>query len=114
MPESQLLTFFGEPILLISKHPAMEKLFPFQLSACSRLLLNLQNLVFILSCIVFLLTAEAIQAQLNVKATGTGNTTGHIANLLVTNSTPTPVFINDQTAYIPSQGEYQPYVARIP
>ncbi|HSF89443.1 MAG TPA: Ig-like domain-containing protein [Saprospiraceae bacterium] len=56
-----------------------------------------------------------IQAQsLKITATGTGQTTGHIANLSITNTTGSTVRINPQTCYIPSDGKYQPYVATIP
>jgi hypothetical protein len=56
-----------------------------------------------------------VQAQsLKVVATGTGQTTGHIANLSITNTTGQAVRINSQTCYIPSDGKYQPYVATIP
>ena len=56
-----------------------------------------------------------VQAQsLKITATGTGQTTGHIANLSITNTTGSTVKINPQTCYIPSDGKYQPYVATIP
>ena len=51
---------------------------------------------------------------LKVLATGTGQTTGHIANLSITNTTQSTIIINSQTCYIPSDGKYQPYVATIP
>ena len=55
------------------------------------------------------------QAQsLKIIATGTGQTTGHIANLSITNTTGSSVRINAQTCYIPSDGKYQPYIATIP
>lgn len=56
----------------------------------------------------------AQSGAMKVKVTGTGNTTGHIANLSVTNSTGSPVKINEQTCFIPSDGQYQPYIATIP
>lgn len=56
----------------------------------------------------------AQSGAMKVRATGTGNTTGHIANLSVTNSTGANVKINPQTCYIPSDGQYQPYIATIP
>ena len=56
-----------------------------------------------------------VQAQsLKITATGTGLTTGHIANLSITNTTGSTVKVNPQTCYIPSDGKYQPYVATIP
>jgi hypothetical protein len=47
-----------------------------------------------------------------VKATGTGRTTGHIADLTVSNPTdqPVQVHIGNQNAFIPSAGGYQPYI----
>lgn len=50
----------------------------------------------------------------NVTVVGTGNTTGHIATLTVTNPGSVPLEINEQTAYIPSGGQYQPYIITIP
>lgn len=55
------------------------------------------------------------QAQsLKITATGTGQTTGHIASLTIVNTTGASIRINSQTCYIPSEGKYQPYVATIP
>ncbi len=51
---------------------------------------------------------------LSATAKGTGQTTGHIANITVTNKTNTPFVIAPQTVYIPSDGRYQSYVGRIP
>ncbi|GEM_PF-1191458 len=67
--------------------------------------------------ILLLLPPLYIEAQaqsLKITATGTGQTTGHIANLSITNTTGSTVRINTQTCYIPSDGKYQPYVATIP
>ncbi len=44
----------------------------------------------------------------------TGRTTGHIADLLVVNSAPNNIETAAQTLFIPSDGRYQSYVARIP
>ena len=52
--------------------------------------------------------------SLKIIATGTGQTTGHIATLGINNTTGSPVTINAQSCYIPSEGKYQPYVAKIP
>jgi hypothetical protein len=41
---------------------------------------------------------------------GTGRTTGHIANLTVTNDTSEPFEFRVQPTYIPSSGQYQSYV----
>ena len=49
-----------------------------------------------------------------IKATGTGNTTGHIADLIFNNKTDQPITLTPQTFYIPSDGEYQSYVGEIP
>jgi hypothetical protein len=43
-------------------------------------------------------------------ATGTGNTTGHVATLTLTNPTGLPITATFDDAYIPSSGEYQPYI----
>ncbi|MBP6793672.1 MAG: hypothetical protein KA143_01390, partial [Saprospiraceae bacterium] len=64
---------------------------------------------------LLLITSLSSKAQsLQVTATGTGQTTGHIANLSITNTTGSTIKINPQTCYIPSAGTYQPYVATIP
>jgi hypothetical protein len=59
-------------------------------------------------------TPEVPDLSSNVIATGTGRTTGHIANLLISNKTNSPVEMLAQDVYIPSGGGYQPYVAKIP
>ncbi|MBK9017310.1 MAG: hypothetical protein IPM82_26465 [Saprospiraceae bacterium] len=43
-------------------------------------------------------------------ATGTGNTTGHIATLTLTNPTGQPITATFDNLLIPSGGQYQPYV----
>jgi hypothetical protein len=48
------------------------------------------------------------------KSYGTGQTTGHIANLTTTNPNGYPIAIEPQMVYIPSDGKYQPYIGRIP
>jgi hypothetical protein len=53
-------------------------------------------------------------SQTKITATGTGNTTGHIANLNVSNEGKDRIHILSQTIYIPSAGQYQPYIATIP
>ncbi|MDQ3016633.1 MAG: hypothetical protein M3R25_07945, partial [Bacteroidota bacterium] len=66
--------------------------------------------------VVFFLLISPLfsEAQsLKVLATGTGQTTSHIANLSITNNTLSTIIINPQTCYIPSAGIYQPYVATI-
>ena len=53
-------------------------------------------------------------SQTKIAATGTGNTTGHIANLNVSNEGKERIHILSQIVYIPSAGQYQPYIATIP
>ena len=48
-----------------------------------------------------------------VVARGTGRTTGHIADLIVSNNTSQPIEILPERMYIPSDGKYQSYVAWI-
>lgn len=60
------------------------------------------------------LMPELQRTMLTVTAKGTGRTTGHVADLNVVNPTQTPLDINEQTVYIPSDGQYQPYIGRIP
>ena len=50
----------------------------------------------------------------SIAARGTGRTTGHIADLLVTNNGQTPITTAGQTVYIASDGSHQGYFARIP
>jgi hypothetical protein len=49
-----------------------------------------------------------------LSTTGTGETTGNIANIEVKNTGETPITVIPQTAYIPSSGQYQPYISFIP
>lgn len=56
-----------------------------------------------------------VSAQsMSVKATSTGRTTGHIATLFITNTGTSVLEAQPQTVYIPSTGDYQSYVAKIP
>ncbi|GIV30671.1 MAG: hypothetical protein KatS3mg029_0022 [Saprospiraceae bacterium] len=68
--------------------------------------------------VIFLFTffsfGQICQAQLKVTAKGTGQTTGHIATLEITNLGNEPVQLEPQVVYIPSSGKYQSYVGRIP
>lgn len=60
-----------------------------------------------------LLAASLIFAQntaLQIKSTGTGNTSGHIANLTLYNPTNQAVTTEIGPCFIPSDGEYQPYI----
>ena len=53
-------------------------------------------------------------SQVNITATGTGRTTGHIATLSVINPNAFPILANSQQFYIPSEGKYQPYIGSFP
>lgn len=57
---------------------------------------------------------ELRRSMLTITAKGTGQTTGNIANLNVTNPTQSFLGISNQSVYIPSDGKYQPYVGVIP
>ncbi len=57
---------------------------------------------------------DSTAQSLKITATGTGQTTGHIATLTVVNTTGSTIRVSEQTCYIPSEGKYQPYVAMIP
>jgi hypothetical protein len=48
----------------------------------------------------------------SVKATGTGRTTGHVADISVRNDSDAPIVFPVEPAYIPSSGQYQPYIVR--
>lgn len=62
-----------------------------------------------------LLAGEVLaQGPLTVVAKGTGQTTGHIATLTVTNRGNEAITVAGQMFYIPSDGKYQSYIGRIP
>lgn len=66
-----------------------------------------------LAAVMLLAAASLIIAQnnaLQIRATGTGRTTGHIANLSLYNPTPAPLTFTLSPCYIPSGGQYQPYI----
>lgn len=65
--------------------------------------------IAMLCCISPVLFSQSI---LNV--VGTGQTTGHIANINVQNNSKEPLQIKSQVFYIPSGGTYQPYIGHIP
>ena len=67
--------------------------------------------ILIILCITAHLSA---QKAVVISATGTGQTTGTIANLSVKNDGESPLKVLSQTVFIPSSGQYQPYVAVIP
>ena len=71
-------------------------------------------MAFVILLLILPLYVEVQAQSLKITATGTGQTTGHIANLSITNTTGSTVRINSQTCYIPADGKYQPYVATIP
>jgi len=50
------------------------------------------------------------ESGLVAMATGTGRTTGHIANLTLENKTNKPINASIGPFYIPSSGQYQPYI----
>ncbi len=58
-------------------------------------------------------TDETFQSP-PVKALGTGLTTGHVADLVIKNKGKTAMNILPQRVFIPSSGQYQPYIADIP
>ncbi len=60
------------------------------------------------------LGSELRRTMLEITAKGTGRTTGHIANISVTNPTQSYLVISPQSVFIPSDGQYQPYVGTIP
>lgn len=67
----------------------------------------------IYAAVTWLFAASQILSQngtLQVRATGTGNTTGHIANLIVFNPSSEAQTFTFPASYIPSGGQYQPYV----
>ncbi len=68
------------------------------------------SIVFV--ALAFGLSAQAV--QLSIAAQGTGRTTGHIAELSITNQGDQPVNIAPGMYYIPSANRYQSYVGRIP
>ncbi len=53
-------------------------------------------------------------SPVSFSASGTGRTTGHIADLHISNLSDSPVQLTEQTVYIPTGGQYQPYIATIP
>jgi len=53
---------------------------------------------------------SAIPSQIQVSATGTGKTTGHIMDVTFVNPTGQKVKVDVGACYIPSSGQYQPYI----
>ncbi len=54
------------------------------------------------------------RAQWHINAYGTGQTTGHIATLVIVNTGDQPQALAPQIVYIPADGNTQSYVGRIP
>ena len=52
--------------------------------------------------------------NLNFVATGTGRTTGHIADLTITNNSDYYISLIPETVFIPSKNRYQSYVSHVP
>lgn len=73
------------------------------------------NLISSLLFSFFISLAFTLSGQQNLKviAKGTGQTTGHIAELNITNTSDKPITIKPQIVFIPSSGRYQSYVGRI-
>ena len=67
---------------------------------------------FSLSFCVFFSFGKWCDAQWRLAATGTGNTTGHVADLSITNTGTEPRDFNFSNYCIPSDGHYQGYIIR--
>ncbi|MBK9255433.1 MAG: DUF4157 domain-containing protein [Saprospiraceae bacterium] len=59
-------------------------------------------------------SASDIPNNVFLKAKGTGNTTGHIANITVTNNSNEDLNTSIGPFYVPSDGQYQPYIIPTP
>lgn len=66
----------------------------------------------LLSGLSFISFGQFCHAQWHIAATGTGRTTGHIADLTLTNKGEEPRTFNFENYFIPSDGKYQGYVVR--
>jgi len=81
---------------------------------------NLKHLsIFvILTCFVlsdnFCQSASDLPINVFLKAKGTGQTTGHIANITVTNNSNEDLNTSFGPYYVPSDGKYQPYIIPTP
>lgn len=69
---------------------------------------------YLFFCIPVVFMAQFAQAQTHLSAKGTGRTTGHIATILFQNNSGDTVEVLPQIVYIPSVGQFQSYVGRIP
>jgi len=72
--------------------------------------------LFIISLISLLLTTMSANAisEIDIKAAGTGQTTGHIATLYIKNNTRQSFSFQSQGFFIPSEGNFQSYVVPYP
>ncbi len=64
----------------------------------------------ILLILLFPFLLESQNSNLKIKVYGTGNTTGHIANMKIVNNTKNPVPFTMDNYYIPSDGKHQGYI----
>ena len=64
----------------------------------------------ILLILLFPFILESQNSNLKIKVYGTGNTTGHIANMKIVNNTKNPVPFTMDNYYIPSDGKHQGYI----
>ena len=65
-------------------------------------------------CLLLFAAALPLAGQWQTRASGTGKSTGEIARILLTNTDSVPLVLAPQTVYIPSDGQHQGYVGRIP
>lgn len=68
----------------------------------------------ILSLSLTILSLAAQGSAVRISTTGTGQTTGHIANLSITNNSDQPVNLASGWFFIPATDRYQSYVGYIP
>ncbi len=61
-------------------------------------------------CPIITIAQDEIPQGVIVTAKGTGQTTGHIADLTIRNTTDTPHHLDLGPLFIPSTGKYQPYI----
>ena len=83
------------------------------------IMIRRRNLLLLLCMVIwfpsFLFAApKGIIQSPSIKAYGTGMTTGHVADIVVKNKSNTSLTILPQRVFIPSMGQYQPYIADIP
>ncbi len=66
---------------------------------------HMEKMIAVIFLVLSPLFSEA--QSLKAIATGTGQTTGHIATLSITNTSQSTLSIDPQTCYIPSDGKHQ-------